>query len=138
MRLYKFRIRPFYFNYTNLLLPQKIIINDAWGYGGYEAAQYLNTLPNAKNSAIWSDYYGVCEFFVGRCLTAYTFDKEKIKPDYYVLTRRGGIRYMSKYDNWEMKSGLTAYKYYNVSNPDWQLFIGNHPGNFIKVIKVEK
>ncbi len=131
-------IRPFYFNYTNLLLPQKIIINDAWGYGGYEAAQYLNTLPNAKNSAIWSDYYGVCEFFVGRCLTAYTFDKEKIKPDYYVLTRRGGIRYMSKYDNWEMKSGLTAYKYYNVSNPDWQLFIGNHPGNFIKVIKVEK
>ncbi|MDO8566269.1 MAG: phospholipid carrier-dependent glycosyltransferase [Candidatus Moranbacteria bacterium] len=129
-------IKPFYFNYTNFLLPQNALISDAWGYGGYEAAVYLNGLPNAERLTVWSDYYGVCEFFVGRCLTAYSFDKETLHPDYYVLTRRGQIRYMPKYDRWEEKSGLTAYRYYNAPNPAWQLFIGNRQGNFIKVVKV--
>ena len=41
-------ISPFYFSYTNDLLPKTYIINGAWGYGGYEAAQYMNNLPNAK------------------------------------------------------------------------------------------
>lgn len=129
-------ISPFYFNYTNLFLPKSLLISDAWGYGGYEAAQHLNGLPKAENLTIWSDYYGVCEFFIGKCLTAYIFDPQIIKPDYYVLTRRGQIRYMSRADRWERISGLTAYKYYNASNTEWQLFIGNRPGNFVKVVKV--
>lgn len=131
-------ISPFYFNYTNVLLPKSALINDAWGYGSYEAAQYLNTLPGAENLTVWSDYYGTCEFFVGHCLTAYTFDKETIHPDYYVLTRRGQIRYMSRYERWEVKSGLTAYKYYSILDPAWQLLIGDRPGNFIKVVRVNK
>jgi 4-amino-4-deoxy-L-arabinose transferase-like glycosyltransferase len=130
-------IRPFYFNYSNFLLPKKSLISDSWGYGGYEAAQYLNNLPNAKNLTVWSDYYGVCEFFVGKCLTAYTFDKETIRPDYYVLTRRGKIRYMSRFDRWEEKSGLIAYKYYDSPSPAWQLFIDNRPENFIKIVKTD-
>lgn len=129
---------PFYFNYTNSLLPKNLLIQDAWGYGGYEAAQYLNSLPDAKNLTVWADYYGVCEFFVGRCLTAYTFDKETVKPDYYVLTRRGQIRYMPRFDRWEEKSGLLAYQYYNNPYPDWQLFIDGRSGNFIKVVNVKK
>lgn len=131
-------ISPFYFNYTNVLLPKSALINDAWGYGGYEAARYLNALPGAENLTVWSDYYGTCEFFVGKCLTAYTFDKETIHPDYYVLTRRGQIRYMSRYERWEMKSGLTAYKYYGIPDPAWQLLIGDRPGNFVKVVRVNK
>lgn len=130
-------IKPFYFNYTNFLLPKSALINDAWGYGGYEAAQYLNNLPNAHNLTVWIDYYGVCEFFVGRCLNAYTFDKNAVQPDYYVLTRRGKMRYMSRHTRWERLSGLTAYKYYAVPDPEWQLFIGNRPGNFVKVVKVQ-
>lgn len=129
---------PFYFNYTNTLLPKNVSIQDAWGYGGYEASEYLNSLPNATNLTVWADYYGVCEFFVGRCLTAYTFDKSTIQPDYYVLTRRGKIRYMPRYDRWEEKSGLTAYKYYATPDPDWQLFIDDRRENFIKVVRVEK
>lgn len=129
---------PFYFNYTNFLLPKSSLIQDAWGYGGYEAAKYLNTLPDAKHLTVWADYYGVCEFFVGRCLTAYTFDKEQISPDYYVLTRRGKMRYMSRSPRWERLSGLTAYRYYGTPNPDWELFIGDRPGNFIRVVRVKK
>ncbi len=128
---------PYYFNYTNLLLPRDQMIQDAWGYGGGEAAQYLNSLPDAKNLTVWADYYGVCEFFVGRCLTAYTFDKNEIKPDYYVLTRRGKIRYMSRYPRWERLSGLRAYQYYGTPDPAWELHIGDRPGNFIRVVKVE-
>lgn len=130
-------IRPFYANYSNFLLPDGALIHDAWGYGGYEAAQYLNALPDAEHLTVWSDYYGVCEFFVGRCLTAYTFDPD-LSPDYYVLTRRGGIRYRSRYSRWERLSGLTAYKYYMAPNPEWQLLIDNQSGNFIKVMKVSK
>jgi 4-amino-4-deoxy-L-arabinose transferase-like glycosyltransferase len=131
-------IKPFYFNYTNFLLPKAVLINDAWGYGGYEAAQYLNGLPDARNLTVWIDYYGVCEFFVGKCLDAYTFNPNVVRPDYYVLTRRGQIRYIPRYLRWEEKSGLTAYKYYDIQNPDWQLFIDGRPGNFIKVVKVIK
>lgn len=133
-----YAIKPFYFNYANALLPQNALIHDAWGYGGYEAAQYLNTLPDAKNLTVWIDYYGVCEFFVGKCLNAYTFDSSSVKPDYYVLTRRGQIRYMSRADRWERLSGLTAYRYYGTADPDWQLLIDGRPGNFIKVVKVDK
>lgn len=128
---------PFYFNYTNHLLPKNALIQDAWGYGGYEAAQYLNSLPDAKGLTVWADYYGVCEFFVGKCLTAYTFDKETIRPDYYVLTRRGKTRYLSRSPRWERLSGLTAYRYYGIEYPDWELHIGDRPGNFIKVVKVK-
>ncbi len=131
-------IKPFYFNYTNFLLPKSALINDAWGYGGYEAAQYLNSLPDAEHLTVWIDYYGVCEFFVGKCLNAYTFDQSIVKPDYYVLTRRGKIRYMSRYARWERLSGLTAYRYYDIPDPDWQLLIDNRPGNFIRVVKVQK
>ncbi|MCW1888712.1 MAG: glycosyltransferase family 39 protein [Candidatus Moranbacteria bacterium] len=130
-----FLIKPFYLNYTSDLLPKKDILSDAWGYGGYEAAMYLNSLPDAKNLTVWADYYGVCEFFVGKCLTAYTYDGTNIKLDYYVFTRRGRIRYWSRYTNWERTSGLTAYKYYDDKNPAWELSIDNRPLNQVRVVK---
>lgn len=130
--------KPFYFNYTNFLLPKSHIITDAWGYGGYEAAQYLNTQPDAQNITIWADYYGVCEFFVGKCVTAYNFDKEAIRPDYYVLTRRGRIRYWSRYPTWEERSGLVAYKYYDREDPVWSREIGRNQANTVKIFRVEK
>lgn len=133
-------IHPFYANYANALLPKKALVADAWGYGGYEAAQYLNALPNASELTVWSDYYGVCEFFVGKCLTAYTFNGNEIRPDYYVLTRRGEARYMSRFERWERLSGLTAHRYYRQTAipPIWSLDIDDRPGNYVKVFRVEK
>ncbi len=130
-----FSTTPFFLNYSNILLPRHALISDAWGYGGYEAAQYLNALPNAKNLTVWSDYYGVCEFFIGHCVTAYTFDRETIKPDYYILTRRGKIRYMPRFERWERISGLQAYRFYDRTDPNWSLSINGNPNNSIRIFK---
>lgn len=128
---------PFMANYTSALLPPHRNIQHAWGYGGYEAAQYLNQLPNAKSITLWSDYFGVCEFFVGRCVTDYNFNKETVIPNYYVLTQRGKIRYISFYRRWERLSGLRAYQYYDNPHPVWSLIIGQRPTNSIRVFQVE-
>ena len=69
---------------------------------------------------------------------AYTFDQNLVRPDYYVLTRRGKIRYMSRADRWERLSGLTAYKHYDIPDPDWQMLVDDRPGNFIRVVRVKK
>lgn len=123
------KIYPFYFNYTNFLLPKDQIMTDSWGYGGYEAAQYLNSLPNANQMVIWSDFFGVCEFFKGECLTKYNVDFEKTQINYYVLTRRGEIRYKFSHDR------ARAKKYYSANDPVWQLEIDNRPENSVRVFK---
>jgi hypothetical protein len=127
-------IRPYYFNYTNDLLPKYRIITGAWGYGGYEAAQVLNALPNSKNLKVWSDYWGVCYFFDGTCIQAsgynnYMGKSEENTIDYYVMTRRGEI---------------TNSKIWNIlkedlpEEPIWRLDIDGRPKNFISVYKARK
>jgi hypothetical protein len=128
--------KPFYFEYTNSLLPKKYLITGSWGEGGYEAAQYLNSLPDAKNLTLWSDYYGTCEFFVGRCIKAYTASEFKNPIDYYSLTRRGEIRYM--FDHIRNPGNVDADKYYAKENPDWKLEINGRPDDFVKIFKAEE
>lgn len=122
-------IKPYYFNYTNALLPKNQIITDSWGYGGYEAAEFINSQPDAKNLTVWSDFYGVCEFIQGKCLTKYSINRENTKIDYYVLTRRGKIRLKGNRD------GAGAKQYYSLENADWELFIDGRPDNYIKIFK---
>lgn len=130
------KIKPFYFNYTNDLLPKNKIITGAWGYGGYEAAQYLNSLPDAKNITVWSDYHGVCEFFTGKCITKYRFDRSNYPVDYYVLTRRGRIRYNFSSGNGTYRGRtIDAYKYYDRPDPVWHLYIDSRPENYVKIFK---
>lgn len=129
--------RPFYFNYTNPLLPKQFLISDAWGYGGYEAAQYLNTLPNAQNLLVWTDYEGVCEFFVGKCMLKQYKYSSKQQIDYAVLTRRGGILYNPNHSRWAKEGNLSMKQAYDNPDPGWQLQIGGRPENFIKVVKVD-
>lgn len=129
--------RPYFLNYANPILPQSSLISDAWGQGGYAAAAYLNSLPQATEITVWSDYYGVCEFFVGKCLTAYNFDRTTVVPQYFILTRRGGIRFLSRTDLWERRSGLQAASYYERNDPEWELQINGKPGNAIRVFKVQ-
>lgn len=132
-----FSTTPYYANYSNILLPPRALQDHGWGYGGYEAAKYLNNLPDAKNITIWSDYYGTCEFFIGRCLTAYTLKEDERGPSYYVLTKRGKTRYMSRFPRWEAKSGLIAHKYYDHPHPDFAIEINGKSENFVRVYKVE-
>jgi 4-amino-4-deoxy-L-arabinose transferase-like glycosyltransferase len=132
--------KPFYFNYVSPLLSKDQTVTDAWGFGGYEAVEYLKKLPNAENLTIWSDYYGVCEFFPGKCITDYQFDKEKYTIDYYVLTRRGRIKYNPFFNSrlGKRENFSQAFKYYDRTNPVWEMTIGNRPENFIKIFEADK
>jgi len=126
--------KPFYFEYTNILLPKNYLITGSWGEGGYEAAQYLNSLPDAKNLTVWTDYSGTCEFFVGKCLNLYEVKNLKNSINYYVLTRRGEIRYNPDSIRWPGNpNNVDAYMYYKKENPAWKLEINGRPGDFIKI-----
>jgi 4-amino-4-deoxy-L-arabinose transferase-like glycosyltransferase len=127
---------PFYFNYMNFLLPDKYLISDAWGYGGFEAAEYLNNLPDAQQLHVWSDYNGVCVFFNGQCeanyLTMVNIRKKSAPElphyDYFVGTRRGNILSKKIWD--------TLRAEYQ-SEEIWNLNINSHPENFIKIYENE-
>lgn len=128
--------KPYYFNYTNALLPKATLVADAWGYGGYEAAQYLNSLPGAENLTVWADYNGFCPFFKGKCIKGMKGWKDRpsedIIPDYFIKTRRGSIMYKGL---WEDISSKYLYSNYENVDPVWQLAVNGRPKNYIKIIK---
>ena len=65
------RNTPFPGSYTSGLLPKGEVLDvKDMGPGSYEAAQFLNALPNAENLTVWTDKSGLCNFFVGRCLSS--------------------------------------------------------------------
>lgn len=126
---------PFQFNYTSDLLPLQQNVTGAWGLGGYEAAQYLNALPDAENMIIWTDYEGVCPFFKGGCIKGSIvkwYNGEKLSGfDYAVASRRG---WMQNESTWNK---LTEQEKFEPS-PVWELLIGNRPGNFVRIYKMKE
>ena len=135
-------IRPFYFSYASDLLPKKYVLNfKDMGDGSYEAAQYLNSLPNAKNLIVWSDKRGVCNFFAGKCFSGMGFTQAEIEFDYFVVSsgreNRTTTMTLNRYNG-----GNTALirldKLYNIDQADFYLKIDNRPDNFDKVIKAAK
>ena len=82
---------PHFFLYMNDFLHTDYVLNDPWGYGGYEAAQYLNSLPNAENLTLWANAHGVCEFFVGKCIMSQKLDITTYTVDYLFYTHRGSL-----------------------------------------------
>ena len=135
------RIKPFYFSYTNFLLPQKYTIHDSWGHGSYEAAQYLNSLPRAEDLTIWSNSDTVCRFFKGQCLRSRKINLNLVKPDYFVISKRGALKEKNHFeftaDSKNAKEGEYYFKNLD-KNYVWQILIDNRPENFIKIVKFEK
>jgi hypothetical protein len=134
-------IKPFFFNYTNGLLPKKHVVTDAWGYGFYEAAEFLNSLPNAKDTVVWLDRSGVCQFFIGKCIASREIYVDNVSVDYLVLTRRGSIIKRPKPISTNEQHQFTNTDYYSkesLSHPVWEINIDDRPGNFVKIIKVKK
>lgn len=129
--------KPFYFNYTNFLLPKQFIITDSWGYGEYEAAQYINSLPESEKLLVWSDRNGICQFLKAGCISGYKIDLSITPPDYFILSKRGSIRYQFQWKYPELAKKSVAY-YYQEGQIVWSLFIGNRPDNFVKIIKTEE
>jgi hypothetical protein len=131
-------MRPFYFGYANFLLPEKYVLNlKDMGDGSYEAAQYLNALPNAKNLKIWTDKRGVCTFFQGNCSGSLEGAKNGEHFDYFVISSGRESR-TSRLTLSSFNGGNTQIirldKLYDMENVDWKLEIGARPNNFVKII----
>lgn len=114
-------IKPFYFAYTSDMLPKKYTLTGTWGYGGYEAAQYLNTLPGSSDLTVWSDSYGFCEFFVGKCIHKEKVNLLKYKIDYYVRMAKPQLN--------------PAFPHPMERDTVWDIAIDGRYKNFVKVYK---
>ena len=124
-------VRPFYFAYANDLLPKNATISDTWGYGGYEAVQYISSQGDAKNMKIYTNYYGVCQFFAGKCVSegqVKWIKKTDIVNMDYVVTITDGMH--KNQTPLERISDVIP-----LDKPVWELNIDGRPGNFIKVYK---
>lgn len=140
-----YSIRPYYFSYNSLVLPQKHLINlKDMGDGIYDTAQYLNNLPNAKNLNVWSDRKIVCSLFVGKC-TNVTDLKEFIEDgpnyDYYVVSRghkHKTVRLIEQRLAGEATYPLRLDKLYSDNNsPVFELRLGNRPNQYIRIIDAD-
>lgn len=136
-----FSLKPFYFSYTNFLLPQSASVHDSWGHGSYEAAQYLNGLPDSENLIIWSNSDTVCRFFQGKCLRSRRIDLAKVTPDYFVVSKRGALKISNRFilENNPFPEKDSSYYFDNLSEKAaWELLIGGREGNYLRIIPYEK
>lgn len=140
-----YQIKPFYFSYASDLFPQSYVLNlKDMGDGSYEAAEYLNALPDAKNLSIWTDKRGVCVFFKGHCTSTLDFKRyisEGIKFDYYVVSKGREAR-TTKLVN--QKIGYNSPyiirfdKLYQLKNINHQINLAGRMENYIKIIKADR
>ena len=136
---------PFYSHYTNMLNVNNDVITDAWGYGGYEIAQKINELPNAKNIAVWTDREGFSEFFVGK-----TYWRGKDNPfklqdvDYLVLTYGGEKIFTHAAYDWKQgkrhfyartTANTPIIEYYK-QTPSYQINITGNEKNYVVAVKI--
>jgi len=110
---------PHFFLYMSSLLPERYVLNHAWGYGGYEAAQYLNALPDAENLTLWANAHGVCEFFVGKCIRSQRLDIREHRVDYLFYAHRGPL----------------ASKFETESEEVWRYYPDGRGDNYVKLLK---
>jgi len=134
-------LRPFYFSYANIFLPNEFSIHDSWGHGSYEAAQYLNSLPDAKNKVIWSNSDTVCRFFEGKCLRSRKINLDIVIPDYFVISKRGELKLSNRFilNNNPSPEKDSEYYFEKLKSAfEWQLLIDGREDNYIKILKFEK
>ena len=120
-------IKPYYFSYSNNILPKKYIITSGWGYGGYEAAQALNALPDAKNTIVWADSYGFCEFYVGRCIHKIKIRTDQYPIDYFYSTLQSQLR-----------PEFIGVAYREDGEPIFNLEIDGRYKNYVRILKAKK
>jgi hypothetical protein len=130
-----FFVRPNYLAYASEILPKNFIVNlKGMGEGSFEAANYLNNLPDARNMIIWSDKGAVCEAFVGKCFVDFKreiFRENKI--DYFVISTDRKSRSL-KMSN-PMRKTVDFERIYNEKKYVYNISVANNPNDFVRVIK---
>ncbi len=129
-----FLARPHFLAYASEILPQKFVVNlKGMGEGSWEAAQYLNSLPDAQNLLVWSDKGAVCEMFVGKC--AIDFDRsefEKNQFDYFVVSADRWSRSLKRTKS--IKKNINFDDIYRNKNFVFEVRINRNPNNFVRVL----
>lgn len=140
---------PFYLLYTNPMNLHNSVVTEAWGYGGYEMAQKLNSLKNAELINVWTDREGFKEFFVGN--TYWRADVNPLfgeKVDYLVLTTGGKRIFNNLLKKYYDPSTLAFYSlHYNDSQisklltyydkkPLFEFYINKNENNYIRLVPI--
>ncbi|HLM83896.1 MAG TPA: glycosyltransferase family 39 protein [Candidatus Bathyarchaeia archaeon] len=131
-----FIVNPNFLAYSSEILPKNFIVNlKGMGEGSFEAASFLNNLPDAQKLTIWSDKGAVCEAFVGKCFIGYTKNtlESGKKIDYFVVStdRQSRTSKMSK----SRQDVIDFKKAYNTDDYVFQILINHNPNDYVKVLK---
>jgi hypothetical protein len=135
-----FLISPHFFSYASGLLPQKYILNlKDMGDGSFEAAAYLNNLPDAQNLVIWSDKGAVCETFLGKCNVGFNKgDTQGFIFDYFVVSTGRKSRSLKLHSAGYWEQNIDFQKLYSTEDPGLKKFIiGGREDNFVKITKTQ-
>lgn len=129
--------KPFYMGYASVLLPEKYFLDiKDMGEGSYEAAAYLNSLPDAAKIKIWTDKNGVCVFFVGSCqtnLSRETFEKNDID---YMVVSSGRRSRTTKMGSAIRVNGYSFIDIYDSEKFAHKIEIAGRSNNYVKIVDI--
>ncbi|HAT73398.1 MAG: hypothetical protein US30_C0001G0030 [Candidatus Moranbacteria bacterium GW2011_GWF2_36_839] len=135
-------IRPFFLSYSSEILPQKYIVNPRdMADGSWEASEYLNALPDAKDLVIFSDKKQVCEKFIGKCSQQ---AKDNLTFDYFVTSRSERDEVFSEakvVGTQDYKIGTELVNltkmYSGKESSDFKIIIGGRTNNYVKITSAQ-
>jgi 4-amino-4-deoxy-L-arabinose transferase-like glycosyltransferase len=132
-----FLVRPYYFTYASALLPQKYLLNTKdMGDGSWEAAQYLNSLPDARSLTVWSDKGAACTEFVGTCNIGFSKkDLEGKNFDYFIISA-GRVSRSLKLSG-GANNIVNFKKVYSSNTYEKIIIMDGRPDNFVKIISAK-
>ena len=135
-------VTPFPLSYASAFLPAKYHTDvKDMGAGSYEVAQYLNSLPDAKNMLIWTDKDGVCKFFIGSCSRGRNYTMLHERGLNYIVVSAGRESRTTKMMGGDIannKPGLIRFdQYYRRTKPVFEIDINERPSHFVKVFKFD-
>jgi hypothetical protein len=124
-----------------MLLPQDFATDvKDMGAGSYEAAEYLNHLPEAKQTAIWTDKSGVCKFYVGPCYDGLEFRKlSELHIKYLVLSSGRASRTSRFYERDAVKKYPDVIRldnFYGRQDATHEIRINGRPSQSIKIFSL--
>ncbi len=136
---------PHYSSYSSPFLPHRFITEYTdMGDGLYEAADYLNNLPDATLLTIYTDRAPICRFFVGRCLTGFANTKllrQPIQEHYdYIIVHSNNRSRTSRFITPSIANPriIRFDRAYDFTHPEKTILINGRPGQNIKIIRADQ
>lgn len=140
--------KPFYYHYTNILNQDSYLVTEAWWYGWYEVAKYINKLDNSVDFRIWSDREWFNKFFIWSNKYWRWADnpfEKRLNIDYLILTswwERIFKKSLVEWNKWNKYlysyvSANTPILGYYTKKPLYIKYIWNK-NNRIKIVEIDK